>query len=225
MARLTPEGFLRSVWQWGELAQGDYLSWDSSRKRFRRRPAPASGGHDHGGWDDLRIVPSAFDFAGNADPAQTTWQPAGAGATFRVWEFAPNDEAFFTCQLPHGYQEGSALKPHIHWTPADRGAVEKDKTVNWKLDVSKASVYGTFGQSTPIALPGTCSGVDDKHEMTASGTLSGEGLTVSAMLVCRIYRDAGDTWATNTAGNLPILLEVDFHYYADTHGSDEETHK
>lgn len=226
MARLTPEQFLRSVWAWGDPAQGDYLAWDESRKRFRRRSAPAAADHEHGGWDDLRILPSAFDFAGNADPDITTWQPGGSGTTFRVWQFAPGDEAFFTCQLPHGYQEGSALKPHIHWTPADRGVAENGKTVAWALDVSVASVGGVFGPSVPIDLTDICSGTNDKHEMSPSGTIDGTGVTVSAMLLCRISRAVGDTWATNTSGNLPILLEVDIHYYSDTAvGSETETHK
>lgn len=222
---LTPEQFLRAVWSWGDPTQGDYLAWDASRRRFRLRSAPAAGNHDHTGWDDLRIVPSAFDFAGNADPTQKVWQPGGSGASFRVWEFAPSDEAFFTCQLPHGYKEGSALKPHIHWTPAERGLAETGKTVNWRLDVSVASVAGVFGPSVTVALTDTCGGVNHKHEMSASGEISGAGLTVSAMLVCRIYRLAGDTWATNTGGNCPVLLEMDFHYQFDTAGSTDETHK
>jgi hypothetical protein len=45
---------------------------------------------------------------------------------------------------------------------------------------------------------------------------------ISSMLLCNLTRtDTGtdDTWATNTSGNLPLILEVDFHYPIDTLGS------
>ena len=47
----------------------------------------------------------------------------------------------------------------------------------------------------------------------------GSGKNISSMLICRVYRDTGDTWATNTAGNCPILLEIDFHFPIDALGS------
>jgi hypothetical protein len=58
--------------------------------------------------------------------------------------------------------------------------------------------------------------------MTPETTVPAAALGLSAMLQCRIYRDAGDSWATNTSGNLPILLEVDFHYEIDRFGSDNQ---
>ncbi len=75
-------------------------------------------------WDDLRIVPGAFQFAGNADPSIEDWQPGGSGITFKVYKFKENDEVFFTCQMPHSYKEGSDIIAHLHWTPADRGDEE-----------------------------------------------------------------------------------------------------
>jgi hypothetical protein len=174
-------------------------------------------------WDDLRIVPSAFDFAGGRDPALADWRPGGSGTTFKVWEFTTNDQAFFTCQIPHSYKPGTSLKPHVHWTPGDRGTAETVKTVAWKLDYAVANIDGTLDASANVDLTDTCTGTNDKHEISLSGTIPGTGLTISAMLVCRIYRDAGDSWATNTAGNCPILLEIDFHFEIDRLGSDNET--
>lgn len=80
-------------------------------------------------WDDVRIVPSSFDFAGNHDPVIVNFQPGGSGTTFKVWEFALDDEAFFSVQLPHGYKVGSDIKAHIHWTPGARGNEEIGKAV------------------------------------------------------------------------------------------------
>jgi hypothetical protein len=180
-------------------------------------------------WNDIRIVPGAFEFAGVSDPTLSDWQPGGAGATFKVWEFN-NSEVFFTCQLPHEYDIGTDLKPHLHWTPRNRGVAESGNTVAWKLDYSIVDINGTFGSSTTVNLFDACDGTNHKHQVTASGTISGTSITgISAMLVCRLYRDTGDasdTWATNTSGNLPAILEFDIHYQADTAaGSDSEDSK
>jgi len=171
-------------------------------------------------WDDLRIVPSAFDFAGSSDPALVNWRPGGSGTTFKAWEFDNADQAFFLVQLPHNRKPGTDLKVHVHWTPQTRGNEENAKTVFWKIDISAASIGGTFPASSVYDMSDACDGVDDAHQMTPDITVTGSTLGVSAMLQCRIFRDAGDSWATNTTGNLPLLLEVDFHYEIDRLGSD-----
>ena len=181
-------------------------------------------------WDDLRIVPGAFQFAGASDPNLSNWQPGGAGATFQVYEFNTNDEVFFTCQLPHNYDIGTDLKPHVHWTPRNRGTNESGNGVAWKIDYSLVDVNGTFSSSSTVNLTDTCDGTDHKHQVSASGTISGLSITgVSAMLIIRLYRDGSDendTWSTNTINNRPALLEFDIHYQADTAaGSDGETSK
>jgi len=175
-----------------------------------------------GYWEDARIVPGAFQFAGSSDPTLSGWQPGGAGATFRVFEFNTGDEVFFTVQIPHSYKEGTSLRPHIHWTPRDRGVIENGKTVNWRLDYSIASVDGVFTASATIDLTDTCDGTDDKHQVTPSGTIPGQGIGISAMLACRVYRLAGDTWANNGPGQLPAILEFDIHFEANTNGSRQE---
>lgn len=48
---------------------------------------------------------------------------------------------------------------------------------------------------------------------------------ISSMLICRIYRDTGDTWAGTIVAQSPILLEVDFHIPMDTQGSTSHSQK
>lgn len=176
-------------------------------------------------WEDLRIVPGAFQFAGSADPTFRDWIPGGSGTTFKVYEFNISDEVYFTCQLPHSYIQGEDIKVHAHWTPADDGALESGHTVAWKLDYSWANITGTFGVSTTADLTDTCTGIDHYHEMTPEVTVTGTDKHVSSMLVCKFYRDTGDTWFANTASNRPVLLEVDFHFPQDSTGSDTSTTK
>ena len=176
-------------------------------------------------FDDLRIVPGAFQFAGSADPSLSSWQPAASGATFKVYEFNNADEVFFTVQMPHNYKQGTDLLAHVHWTPRGRGTAEDTHTVFWKLDYSVANMDENFAASANLDMTDTCDGVNERHLMTPELTVTGTGLTVSHILVCRLYRDAGDSWATNTANNRPVLLEFDFHYQLDSTGSQTTTVK
>lgn len=171
-------------------------------------------------WDDIRIVPGAFQFAGASDPSLKSWQPGGAGATYKVYAFQSGNEVFFTVQMPHAYIVGTPLYFHVHWTPADRGVAEDTKTVAWKVDYSIADFGKVFPASTTLDLTDTCDGVDDKHLNTGSVIIAAPGITgISAMLVCRLYRDAGDTWVGVTVAQSPVLLEVDIHYRLDAPGS------
>jgi len=178
-----------------------------------------------GEWDDVRIVPGAFKFPGASDPTLSDWQPTGSGATFKVYEFNSNNEGFFSVQLPHSYKEGTDLSPHVHWTPRSRGAAESGKTVAWKVDYTITNINGAFVASATIDLTDTCDGTNEKHQLSGGADISGSTLTISAMIIGRVYRAAGDTWATNTAGNRPVLLELDFHYQKNSVGSTSESSK
>ena len=143
-----------------------------------------------------------------------------------MYEFAEGDYVEFSCQLPHSYKEGTDLKPHLHWTPGDRGSEENGNTVTWMIDYTIANPDGTFVQSATVDLSDTVSGTDHEHEFTPSGTISGTGVDVSAILYIKLYRSAtGDTWSTDTVGNRPMILEFDIHFEVDGHGSDEELTK
>jgi len=173
-------------------------------------------------WDDLRIIPGAFEFAGTSDPSLENWQPGGSGPVFKIRKFKSGDEVFFTCQIPHGYKEGTNIGVHLHWTPADRGNEESGNTVAWKLDYSWANRKAVFPSGSTADMTDTCTGTDDYHEVTASIPITGTGKTISGMLTCRLYRDAGDTWAGITGAQSPGILEDDIHFEADTMGSRQE---
>ena len=180
-------------------------------------------------WDDLRIVPGAFQFSGTSDPSIQDWQPGGSGATLKIYKFKKNDQVFFSCQMPHTYKLGTNLMAHVHWTPCDRGNEESGNYVGWKIDCTFTDIYGTFSSTTTLDLSDACSGIDDYHEITSSVSLDGSGISgVSAMIMGRLYRsDTGsdDTWVGTLNSQSPGLLELDFHYRIDTLGSRKETVK
>ena len=195
----------------GDIGNGHYSEFESDGTLVFNGDATV--------WDDMRIVPGAWVFAGTSDPEITDWTPTGSGTTYKVYEFAASDQAFFTIQLPHSYKQGTNISVHVHWTPGARGNEENGKTVAWKLNYSWANIDGTFGAAGTADMTDTCDGTDDKHLMTPAVAITGTNKNISSMLVCRIYRDTGDTWASAVPGQQPILLEIDFHYELDTVGS------
>lgn len=175
-------------------------------------------------WDDIRVVPTAFNFAGSTDPSLVDFRPTGAGATTKLYEFAKDDVAYFTIQLPHGYKESSDIRVHLHWTPGARGGAETTALVGWKVLYTWANIGAAFPVMATADLSSACTSTDWAHIMTPSVVISGTGKNISSQLVCQVTRTdtgADDTWASSTSGQLPMLLEVDFHYQANTIGSRE----
>ena len=182
--------------------------------------SPTPGGNPV--WDDLRIVPGAFDLPGTSDPALVAYTPGGSGIATKLYEFQDGDIACFTVQLPHSYAQGEDIKVHIHWTPGANGVTENGKYVGWKIDYTWANINGAFGSMTTADLSDVCDGTDHKHQMTPDVTITGTDKNISSMLICNVRRtDTGtdDTWAGTSAGELPLLLEIDFHIPMDTLGS------
>ena len=190
------------------------------RPGFLQRPV----GSGIEAWDDMRIVPGSFDRPGASDPAYVLYYPNGGGIGTYLPEWAKNNVVSFTIQLPHSYKQGEDIYVHIHWTPGARGNEEAGNTVGWKIDYSWANIDATFGTMQTIDLSDTCDGTDHKHQMTADVLMTGigAGKNISSMLLCNLKRtDTGtdDTWAGTISGQLPLLIEVDFHYPLDTVGS------
>jgi hypothetical protein len=170
-------------------------------------------------YDDLRIVPGAFDRPGVSDPDLTAYDVNGGGVSTYLYQFDVNDIASFTVQIPHSYKEGEDIKVHIHWTPANKGVAENGHTVGWKVDYSWANIDGSFGTMATADLSDACDGTNHKHQMTPEVSITGTSKTVSSMLLCNVKRtDTGtdDTWADAQG---PMLLEIDFHFPIDTMGS------
>jgi hypothetical protein len=131
----------------------------------------------------------------------------------------------FATQVPHNYKEGSDMSVHVHWTPHSRGTAESGNSVAWKVECVVAKIDGTFGSTATADCTDICDGINDAHQISPGVSVSGTGVGISSMIIGRVYRDAGDTWTTNTAGSRPALLEVDFHYEIDSLGSVQERSK
>jgi len=175
-------------------------------------------------YDDIRVSSGNIDRPGGSDPTWVSLQPSGSGQATYLLQFAVDQYGTFTVQIPHSYKTGQDIKVHLHWTPGNRGNEENGKYVGWKIHYTWANITGTFGAMSTADLSDACDGTDWKHQMTPEATLDGhtDAKGISSMLICNVIRtDTGtdDDWVGTASGQLPLLLEVDFHFPIDTIGS------
>ena len=167
-------------------------------------------------WDDLRVPVTATNIgtANNPNFSQVLTNGAGSQGVYTyLFDASAEEELLFNVQLPHAWKEGTDIEPHVHWFPtsADTG------TVRWGLEYTWSNVDGTFSNTTIIYINDAADGTVYKHQLADFAAISGTGKTLSSMLMCRVFRDAGhvnDTY-TGDAG----LLEIDFHHRIDSLGS------
>ncbi len=176
-------------------------------------------------WNDLMVFPDATTKGGSNPPE---WGQAfkknavGTSQGVYLWMFSPTieEELYITVQIPHDYKVGSDLHPHVHWTTVT--GTPSGSNVVWGLEYTLVAVGGTFPNTVIITsntlIPecGTPSGTG-QHLISPFSPVSGAGLGISSVLICRLFRAPGDAAATfpNTVG----LLGFDIHYEQDTQGS------
>lgn len=178
-------------------------------------------------WDDLRVPLTSTRLGGSKDPDFVVYKEA-AGSSQGVFAFrfdaATEEELYFACQVPHSYKHNTNLHPHVHWMPIAAGsATEK---VSWGLEYTWADI----GQVYPspcliygnVHTPADSALTQDKHYLTEIGEIAMSSSNVSAMLICRVFRDATSTGCDDTYDSDAGLVEIDFHYEMDTLGSRTE---
>lgn len=132
--------------------------------------------------------------------------------------FSPviRNEVFFDIQLPHSWVVGTNIQPHVHWSPMDNSS----GVVRFGLEYTLADINGTFSLTKTIyGSESVLSGEKYKHHMTSLGWIDMSSTTyVSAMLICRLFRDA--THEDDTYDGQICVHEFDAHYQV---GSDPGT--
>jgi hypothetical protein len=170
-------------------------------------------------WDDLRVSALTTKLPASGQPSFSQFADDGASSTgVYTYFFSDSTEqsVFFTIQMPHGYKFGTNLYPHVHWAPqsTDTGQVD------WFLEYTIANLDGLFGNTNTVTMSDNGSGTINAHQMTEEAIIDGSNLTLSHMLICRLYRNGGqgnDDFSGNAA-----FLEFDIHFEQDTIGSRRE---
>ena len=181
---------------------GDVLQYDKTQSKWLNQP---------GLWDDLRVPVTATDRSGANDPTFTKVMGAANQGVFTYYfrktgTVSNIESLFFNCQLPHSYEEGTDLYPHVHIIPAV--ASDGTLTTEWGLEYTWSNVTGVFGATTTI-LTGlkTVPATQFQHTVMEFPAISGTGKKISSMLMCRVFRNITGTYS----GDLG-LLEIDFHF-------------
>ena len=172
--------------------------------------------NDTGKWDDLRVPANAVKLPGAQAPAYGAFLSGGLNV---LW-FDPGTEesVYFNVQIPHDWKPQSDMHPHVHWcTTGDSTSV-----VRWALEYTITEIGSTFPAPVTLYTSDDPSG-NALHEYSEFDIIDMSGINstaVSAMFVCRLYRDssnAADTYAADAG-----LLEFDFHYQKSRLGSTAE---
>ncbi len=201
----------------GNYAQGNYTEFDTKGQLRSHGDATQ--------YDDIRIATTSTTRGGSNDPDFTRSFRNGSSQGVFTWYFSPTteEELYFTVQLPHNWEQGTDIYPHVHWFVKSNGGVGQD--VCWGLEYTWANVGDSFSTTNIIYGDVNHLGEDlisDIHYITELGTLSGVGKQFSSMIICRIFRDATGTGGIDDYNADAGLLEIDFHYKIDSLGSDEE---
>jgi len=165
-------------------------------------------------WEDLRVPGTSMHKSAN-DP---DWVSVNDAMTFYALGFdsSSEEQIFFTIQLPHSYKEGSDIYPHIHWVPFS----DSSGSVMWQLEYCWENISGTYDSATTISALGPTNEIEHQHIITSLPSIDGTGKTISSILMCRLFRDGGET--DDTYPHDGCLLEFDIHFEKDTLGSRQE---
>jgi hypothetical protein len=197
--------------QVGDVSGGDYAEFEADGSFRLYGDATA--------FEDLRID-GLQTRTGVVAPTDETGFRGDVNFYARNFVHSQADEVQFSVQMPHGWNEGSPIFPHVHFAPwiSNTG----DKAAQFILEYYWANVDGTFPAS-PSNYTMTKTWNGDKQwahmiALNASG-LSTSGKTLSSILKCRLYRD--NTVTDNLQGKVTFLY-FDIHYEADSLGSRQE---
>lgn len=174
-------------------------------------------------WDDFRVSIESTGMRGVKDPDYIQIFDNGSGSTgIFAYAFHPSseEEVFFSIQMPHAWKEGTSVRPHIHWIGQTNGGVGQD--VCWGLEYTVANIGSVYGNTSIIYADTNYLEEDivaNKHYMTIFPFIDMTGLTLSNMILCRLFRDAGSVGGVDDYPNDAVLLEFDLHYEIDSLGS------
>jgi hypothetical protein len=169
-------------------------------------------------WDDLTFPATAINPPGAAsDP--------GREATTGLLLFDASAVELIYClaQMPHRWKEGTAIRPHVHWTKT----TSADGDVAWRLRYQIIGIGdtgpGTWSDGEIVTTPVTGTPDGDtawEHLLTNFTEIPMTGQTLSSCVLFELARngsDEGDTYGADAR-----LLEFDLHYEIDSLGSAEE---
>lgn len=167
-------------------------------------------------WEDLRFPVQSINPAGTAKPPSidTTTYPGTL-----LFSDSSDNHIAGTAQMPHGWEYGSAISPHIHWSKTTADGSELD--VAWKFRFALCAIgsaptaFSSWFDHTLVAGDLTTLEVQN---LSVFPEITMTGYTGSCLLLWEMMRDVSE----DTYGENARLYEFDIHYQIDKLGSQEK---
>jgi len=168
-------------------------------------------------WTDLRFPTHGINPPGAAsDPTRNN------STAFLEFSSSAINVIAGVAQLPHGWKEGSAIRPHIHHRASTNPSGTGD--VVWKLQYkwynNNETVPDSYSEDQKIFTLSDFSGglaIADVHSFTE---IDGTGMRDSSIFEWRVARIGDD--GSDSYGDVDVLLEFDIHILMNSFGSLEE---
>jgi hypothetical protein len=163
------------------------------------------------GWEDLRFPVTAINPPGAAsDPTRDNTDGR------LVFSASADNIIAIAAQLPHSWEPGSTIEPHLHWTPTASGT----GNVVWKLQYKVSNIGETFPPSyTEDTIIAPVSGIN-YHQISGFDGIDMTDKRISCMillLLSRVGTSEDDSYASTVK-----LNEFDIHYKINSIGSRQE---
>lgn len=124
-------------------------------------------------------------------------------------------------QLPHDWLEGSAIRPHIHWSKPAGGVGDDVSWTFYHRILNRGALPGAWVGPVAGTLSYNHGGVAESEAITTFGEIDLTGYPISTNIAWRLYR-LGNADAFNGTAR---LIEFDVHYLIDSRGSPSEFNK
>jgi hypothetical protein len=166
------------------------------------------------GWEDLRFPSTILGIQG-AGANAPSWDVDYCG-----WKFADGSDArFVECvvQIPHMWDRGTPLRPHVHFTPLTTGTGTVQFIINYEFATINGTYAFTWAANTSTTYTISANS-QYKHLVSSFTEIATTGKLESSILLCRLKAlRASDGYA----GDI-ILHEFDIHYLIGKPGTYKE---
>jgi hypothetical protein len=167
-------------------------------------------------WDDLRFPVQAINLIGSASPpdVDTTTFPGTL-----LFDDSSEESIYGVAQMPPSWAVGSAIRPHVHWSPTSD--MTGGDAVVWRLSLGIANI-GDVMPATPTVIETVTDSTlytTNQHAKTSFEEVAMKGYNMSCVIYFRFqrYPSAADTYANDVR-----LWEFGIHYQVDGLGSEQE---
>ncbi|NPD85378.1 hypothetical protein HNS38_11435 [Lentimicrobium sp. L6] len=174
-------------------------------------------------WDDY-VVPFA-----STKVKQFVDPPVWVSFIDEIYQYKFEDskleEVGMTIQMPHSWN-GTAIHPHIHWSPEDDGAGDVIWAIEYTWVNYNSETQYVFPAAETLTATASVNGDSHKYLIASFGPIT--PLTgsenpqdnVSSILLIRLYRNGTSNDDTYAKG--AFALSFDIHYEKNTVGSRQE---